>query len=181
MWKWQKDRLRSSCGRISLRPWQVIHPGVCLERMDRPTAPRCVPISATSGSRTSGWCGTARNACRSIRGLASYVLFCCIRLDGFFFLNSHEIKHHFSGIFLRLKKQHFPRKYAKLPLVPTLVSPEGEGLQDSTPIMEQMELRFPERSIYPKSALGRFMTELLEEFGDEWGNWEANWRQNPWG
>lgn len=39
------------------------------------------------------------------------------------------------------------QKYAKLPLIPTLVTPDGsQGLQDSTPIMEQMELVFPERS-----------------------------------
>ena len=62
------------------------------------------------------------------------------------------------------------QKYAKLPLVPTVVTPEGKSLQDSTPILEQMELLFPEKSIYPPSPVGRFMSELLEEFGDEWGN-----------
>ena len=61
------------------------------------------------------------------------------------------------------------QKYAKLPLVPTLVTPEGKGLQDSTPIIEQLEVQFPERSIYPNSAVGKFMSQLLEEFGDEWG------------
>jgi len=61
------------------------------------------------------------------------------------------------------------QKYAKLPLVPTLVTPEGKGLQDSTPIIEQLEVQFPERSIYPSCAVGKFMSQLLEEFGDEWG------------
>jgi glutathione S-transferase len=27
------------------------------------------------------------------------------------------------------------RKYARLPIVPTVVTPDGEGLQDSTPII----------------------------------------------
>ena len=63
------------------------------------------------------------------------------------------------------------QKYAKLPLVPTLVTPDGEGLQDSTPIMEEMEKRFPERSIHPPGAVSKFISELLEEFGDEWGSW----------
>lgn len=62
------------------------------------------------------------------------------------------------------------QKYAKLPLVPTLVTPDGEGLQDSTPIMEEMEKRFPERSIHPPGAVSKFISELLEEFGDECGN-----------
>lgn len=61
------------------------------------------------------------------------------------------------------------QKYAKLPLVPTLVSPDGEALQDSTPMMEELEKRFPERSIHPP-GLSKFVSELLEEFGDEWGN-----------
>ena len=61
------------------------------------------------------------------------------------------------------------QKYAKLPLVPTLVTPEGKGLQDSTPIIEQLEVQFPERSIYPNSVVAKFMSQLLEEFGDEWG------------
>eukprot|EP00434_Breviolum_minutum_P031795 symbB.v1.2.028121.t1/scaffold2940.1/size66828/1 len=69
------------------------------------------------------------------------------------------------------------QKYAKLPLVPTLVTPEGKGLQDSTPIIEQLEVQFPERSIYPSCAVGKFMSQLLEEFGDEWGNkWMMHYR-----
>lgn len=69
------------------------------------------------------------------------------------------------------------QKYAKLPLIPTLVTPEGQGLQDSTPMIEEMEQLFPERSIYPPSPVGRFMSALLEEFGDEWGNkWMMHFR-----
>ena len=41
------------------------------------------------------------------------------------------------------------QKYAKLPLVPLVVTPEGEGVQDSTPILERFEALTPEPSIIP--------------------------------
>ena len=40
-------------------------------------------------------------------------------------------------------------RYAKLPLIPLLVFPDGTSLQDSTPIIEHLESRFPEPSIQP--------------------------------
>lgn len=61
-------------------------------------------------------------------------------------------------------------KYSKLPLVPTVVSPDGQAMQDSTPIMEAMEALFPEPAVHPADGALRFVSELLEEFGDEWGN-----------
>lgn len=69
------------------------------------------------------------------------------------------------------------QKYAKLPLVPLLVTPEDEGIQDSTPIIERMEARHPEPSIHPEDPVARFISCLLEEFGDEWGNkWMFHYR-----
>ncbi len=62
------------------------------------------------------------------------------------------------------------KKYSKLPLIPTVATPEGEGLQDSTPILEVMEARHPEPSIHPPDSVSGFVSALLEEFGDEWGN-----------
>ena len=62
------------------------------------------------------------------------------------------------------------RKYARLPIVPTVVTPEGEGVQDSTPIIETLEPKFPEPSIHPDAPELAFLSALLEEFGDEWGN-----------
>ena len=40
-------------------------------------------------------------------------------------------------------------RYAKLPLVPLVITPDGQGMQDSTPIMEHFEELQPEPSIYP--------------------------------
>ena len=60
-------------------------------------------------------------------------------------------------------------KHARLPLVPLVVTPEETGIQDSTPIIEAMETRFPDSGIHPSGMAG-FVSALLEEFGDEWGN-----------
>ena len=62
------------------------------------------------------------------------------------------------------------KKYARLPLVPLVVTPELEGIQDSTPIIEKMERLFPEPSIYPQDSALRFLSALIEEYADEWGN-----------
>jgi glutathione S-transferase len=62
------------------------------------------------------------------------------------------------------------QKHAKLPLIPLLITPDGEGLQDSTPIIERLEAQQPEPSIHPDDPAMRFLSELLEEYADEWGN-----------
>ncbi|MBX3024025.1 glutathione S-transferase family protein [bacterium] len=61
-------------------------------------------------------------------------------------------------------------RYAKLPLVPLVVTPDGRGIQDSTPIIEQLEARFPEPSIHPPDPAVAFVSALIEEYADEWGN-----------
>ena len=69
------------------------------------------------------------------------------------------------------------QKYQKLPLVPLVVTPDNKGIQDSTPIIEQVEASHPEPSIYPTEPTARFISALLEEFGDEWGNkWMFHYR-----
>ncbi len=69
------------------------------------------------------------------------------------------------------------QRHAKLPLIPVVVTPDDEGLQDSTPILETMEQRVPEPSIYPPDEVAAFISALLEEFGDEWGNkWMFHYR-----
>ena len=69
------------------------------------------------------------------------------------------------------------QKYAKLPLVPLVVTPEGEGIQDSTPIVERFEARQPEPSIVPDDPALAFLSALIEEYGDEWCNkWMFHYR-----
>ncbi len=69
------------------------------------------------------------------------------------------------------------KRYAKLPLIPLVVTPSGEGLQDSTPILETMEARVPEPAIHSDDPTLAFLSALIEEFGDEWGNkWMFHYR-----
>ena len=70
----------------------------------------------------------------------------------------------------RGQAQELFAKHARLPLIPLVVTPEDTGIQDSTPIIEAMEERFPEPSVHPADATARFVSALIEEFGDEWGN-----------
>jgi glutathione S-transferase len=69
------------------------------------------------------------------------------------------------------------QKYAKLPLVPLVVTLQDEGIQDSTPIIERVDALYPEPSIHPTDPVAQFVSVLLEEFGDEWGNkWMFHYR-----
>ena len=62
------------------------------------------------------------------------------------------------------------QRYAKLPLIPLVVTPDGTGIQDSTPIIEHFETLFPEPSIHPSDGTLAFLSALIEEYGDEWCN-----------
>ena len=61
-------------------------------------------------------------------------------------------------------------RYAKLPLIPLVVTPDDAGLQDSTPLMEQLDAVRPEPSIHPDDPALAFISALIEEYADEWGN-----------
>jgi glutathione S-transferase len=68
-------------------------------------------------------------------------------------------------------------KYARMPIIPLVVTPDGAGIQDSTPIIDALEKLFPEPSIHPGDAVAHFISTLIEEFGDEWGNkWMFHYR-----
>jgi hypothetical protein len=47
-----------------------------------------------------------------------------------------------------------------------VVTPEGAGIQDSTPIIELVEKLYPEPPINPDEAVTQFISALIEEFGD---------------
>jgi glutathione S-transferase len=61
-------------------------------------------------------------------------------------------------------------RYAKLPLIPLVVAPDDTAMQDSTPIIERMEAAHPEPSIHPPDPAATFVSALIEEYADEWGN-----------
>jgi glutathione S-transferase len=62
------------------------------------------------------------------------------------------------------------QRHAKLPLVPLVLSPDGRASQDSTPIIERLEASFPAPPIHPADPALAFLSALIEEYGDEWGN-----------
>ncbi len=69
------------------------------------------------------------------------------------------------------------QKYARLPIVPLVVTPKDEGIQDSTPIIDRLESEYPQPTIHPSDQVAAFVSVLLEEFGDEWGNkWMFHYR-----
>jgi glutathione S-transferase len=68
-------------------------------------------------------------------------------------------------------------KSAKMPIIPLVMAPDGTGIQDSTPIIDRIEKLHPEPSIHPDEPVTRFISALIEEFGDEWGNkWMFHYR-----
>src|SRR6516162_10932738 len=54
-------------------------------------------------------------------------------------------------------------KHAKLPIIPLVVTPQGDGIQDSTPIIDKMEMLFPQPSIATEDGVANFVSKLIEE------------------
>jgi glutathione S-transferase len=68
-------------------------------------------------------------------------------------------------------------KHSRMPIIPLVVTPEGTGIQDSTPIIDAMEKLYPAPSVHPDDPVVSFISALIEEFGDEWGNkWMFHYR-----
>jgi len=53
-------------------------------------------------------------------------------------------------------------------MVPVLQTPEDEVLQDTTVIIDELEKRFSEGSVYPSKPKQKLVSLLLEVYGDEW-------------
>lgn len=53
-------------------------------------------------------------------------------------------------------------------MIPIVITPQDQCLQDSSCIIEHFEERFPQNSIYPTSPKQQLVASLLECFGDEW-------------
>ncbi len=59
------------------------------------------------------------------------------------------------------------RKTGEL-VMPVLVTPDGEWLQDSSVIIDQQDALHPEPSITPPTPVQCFASSLMEAWGDEW-------------
>ncbi|NQX89056.1 MAG: glutathione S-transferase, partial [Halioglobus sp.] len=54
------------------------------------------------------------------------------------------------------------------PIVPVLATADGEYVQDTTDIIDFLEARHPQASVYPSAPRQRLVALLFELFGDEW-------------
>ena len=77
-----------------------------------------------------------------------------------------KIKHEW--IERSLKNQKAFRKLAKIQIIPLVHCPNGEVLQDSTPIILKMEEEFKSKPVVPEEPVLAFLSRLVEEYADEW-------------
>lgn len=61
-------------------------------------------------------------------------------------------------------------RFARLPLIPVLVGSDDFALQDSTPIIEKLEVQNPDPTIRLDDEAAGFFAALLEDYADEWVN-----------
>ena len=54
------------------------------------------------------------------------------------------------------------------PIIPVLETAAGEYIQDTTDIIDFLEARHPQVSVYPETPVQRLVALLLELYGDEW-------------
>lgn len=53
-------------------------------------------------------------------------------------------------------------------VMPVLVTPEQQWIDDSSLIIDHLEQRFPSASVVPSTPVQRFASYLMEAWGDEW-------------
>jgi hypothetical protein len=63
---------------------------------------------------------------------------------------------------------HSTPKHVGKAIMPTLQTPEGDWLQDSTHMIDTLEQRYPDNSITPSGAKQNIVAHLFELHGDEW-------------
>ncbi|MCW8196018.1 glutathione S-transferase [Proteobacteria bacterium 005FR1] len=54
------------------------------------------------------------------------------------------------------------------PIIPVMVTEDDKTLQDTTDIIDYLEARYPEPSIYPATPRQKLVSLLMEIYGDEW-------------
>ena len=60
------------------------------------------------------------------------------------------------------------KKRTNAAVMPIVVTPEGEWLQDTSVIIDELERRFPQAQIVPATPVQRIASYLMEMWGDEW-------------
>ena len=54
------------------------------------------------------------------------------------------------------------------PVIPVVVTPDGDTLQDTSDIIDALETRFPQSPVYPATPKQKIVALLMEVYGDEW-------------
>lgn len=67
-----------------------------------------------------------------------------------------------------------PRKTGAA-VMPIVITPEGEWLQDTSHIIDRLEQRFPQAPVIPQTPVQKMASYLLELWGDEWWLPVAMW------
>ncbi|MGH8505377.1 MAG: glutathione S-transferase family protein [Stenotrophobium sp.] len=60
------------------------------------------------------------------------------------------------------------KKHTQAAVMPIVVTPEGEWLQDTSVIIDRLEQRFPQMPVVPSTPVQRIASYLMEIWGDEW-------------
>jgi len=66
------------------------------------------------------------------------------------------------------KTRNFVIKRTGVKFIPVVHTPDDRVIQDTTVIIDELEKRFPEHSVYPDTPKQKLVSLLLELYADEW-------------
>jgi glutathione S-transferase len=102
--------------------------------------------------------------------------------DGFFRFYASEVSYFSAKVRPALRYKRIPhveilatpaayrtviRPRTGLTMIPVVVTPEDETLQDSSDILDALEARFPRPPLYPSTPVQRVVAHLIELYADE--------------
>lgn len=91
-----------------------------------------------------------------------------------YFSGKMEAYLHYKEVPLKIEEPHWLKmawdiyNETGLMKVPVVKTPEGEWLQDTTPMIFWFEKKFPDYPILPENKTLAFILKLLEDYADEW-------------